>query len=234
MAVARGEPGEALLRLHDPPPVLDHRTELPEKATTLVGLAAVERHPLGVFAEANQTKAEVGFEALLVEVQPHERAPDLRRDPRADQRVHEGDVDHVARDRPVVSAEAELEHTGEAVQDRDERDQVHRLAQEAEAEAQGQHDERLDVLRDALVRVVGAAVDELHLVVGPALEPAIETVLRQPASPPDLEHLVQIELLDGGNDESRGEPTEDRKLMPECRQVLVLDRVVEGCSPQVE
>ncbi len=84
LRVERLEPVELLSLAHELPPVADHRGEaLPQPAELFV-LAAVERHAFAVLAQAHEREAEVGFHALLVEVQPDELAADVVRQQRAD------------------------------------------------------------------------------------------------------------------------------------------------------
>jgi hypothetical protein len=46
------------------------------EAAEFVCLAMIKRHALGILTEADETETEVGFIALLVEVQPNEWAAD--------------------------------------------------------------------------------------------------------------------------------------------------------------
>src|SRR5262249_2850802 len=60
--------------------------------------------------------------------------------------------------------------------------------------------EHVDVLGNALVGIVGGIAEELHAVVVGAGKPAIEVMLRHPAPPPDLQPLIEIELVDREHD----------------------------------
>src|SRR5262249_2623415 len=80
--VGGGEVGHPLLPQHDAPPVLYHRLEPLAKAAELVGLAAVERHALGVLAKAHEAESEVGLVSLPIEVQLDQRAAEPAGHPR--------------------------------------------------------------------------------------------------------------------------------------------------------
>ena len=67
---------------------------------------------------------------------------------------------------------------------------------QADAERQRLIDEQLDVLGDALVRVVGGVAQQLHAVVIGVMQPFAEIAGRHPAPPADLKPLIEIELVD--------------------------------------
>ena len=83
---------------HELPPVADHRGEALAQAAELLALAAVQRHALAVLAQAHQRKAEIGLEALLVEVEADQRPADEVGEDGADDRVDQRDPDQVARE----------------------------------------------------------------------------------------------------------------------------------------
>src|SRR5439155_27195591 len=58
--------------------------------------AAIERHALGVLAEANEAEAEIGFVTLLLEVQPDEWPADTIREPGPGAGVEKRRPHHVA------------------------------------------------------------------------------------------------------------------------------------------
>jgi hypothetical protein len=103
-----------------------------------------------------------------------------------------------------------------------------------EGKAQGGGDEEAQVLRDALIGVVGLGGVELHAVVRRVPQPRAEVALGEPATPADLQHLVEIELVHRHHDVGGGEIGELEDLRHEHRVVLVLQRVVEGVVPLVE
>src|SRR4249920_2121409 len=65
-------------------------------------------------------------------------------------------------------------------------------------------------------------------------EPAAEIAGGEPPPPPDLQPLLQIELIHGADDEEGGKHAEHAELPDEGVPVLVLQRVVEGLVPGVE
>ncbi len=95
-------------------------------------------------------------------------------------------------------------------------------------------DEHLDVVADALVRVVGRIALKLHAVVVGIMQPFAEIFARHPAAPADLEPLVEIELIDRQHGEDCGEHTEHDELADEAVPVVVLQRVVETTAPLVQ
>jgi hypothetical protein len=63
-------------------------------------------------------------------------------------------------------------------------------------------DEHCDVVRDALVGIVGSVAAEPHPVVHAIVEPVIEIATGHPSTPSDLQPLIEIELIDGNDDEA--------------------------------
>ena len=57
------------------------------------------------------------------------------------------------------------------------------------------------VFGNALVGIVGFTRDELHSIVCAVGQPRAEVALGKPAPPSDLEHLVEIKLVDGEEDD---------------------------------
>ena len=66
-------------------------------------------------------------------------------------------------------------------------------------------DEQLDVVGDALVRVVGGIALQLHAIMVGVLQPFAEIVTGHPAAPADLKPLVEIKLIDREHDHRRGQ-----------------------------
>ncbi len=83
-------------------------------------------------------------------------------------------------------------------------------------------DELLDVVGDALIGVVGLIAFQPHAVMRALPEPAAEIAAGQPIAPPDLQPLLEIELIDGADDEEGGEQAEHPDLPDEGVPVLVL------------
>ena len=219
---------------HDAPPVPHHGSEALAEAAELVGLAAVEGHALGVLAEADEAKAEVGFVSLLVEAQPDQGASDPVGEPGADDGVDESRPHHVARHSDGGATQVDRERSRELPEDHHEGDQRHHRPHAADGEREGAGDEQANILRDALVGVVGLTRPELHPVVGAVGQPRPEIPVGEPAPPADLEHLVEVELVDSDDHVGAREHREPDDLVNEDRVVLVLQRVVEGVVPLVE
>jgi len=78
-------------------------------------------------------------------------------------------------------------------------------------------------------RLTGAAASE----VGAVGEPGLGVALRQPAPPADLEHLVEVELVDGDDDvEPRDQ--ENRTAVDEDGRSSCPGAIVEAVVPLVE
>ena len=73
LRVALREEGELLLPLHQRIPIADDRAEAGQVLLAFRRFAFERSDLFGVFARAHQIKAEVGFEALLQEIQCNER-----------------------------------------------------------------------------------------------------------------------------------------------------------------
>src|SRR5262249_11571784 len=200
------------------------------QAAELFLLTAIERHALAVLAQPHHRKAEVGLDPLLVEAQPDQLAADEVRQHRSDNGIRERRPHEIARN---IEA-PELERSGQSPQDDDEGDERHDGREQAEREAAGVIDEEVQVLRNALVGVVGAAVEELHAVVRLVLYPILEEVVSEPGAPLDLQHLQEPLPVYGHDDPNESEHTELAELEDEIRLVLLLEGVVEIAPPVVE
>jgi hypothetical protein len=73
LRVSRSEPCKPLLLSHNAPPVAHYAAETFAKTTELAGFTVVKCHALRVLTETDEAETEVGFVALLIEVQPDER-----------------------------------------------------------------------------------------------------------------------------------------------------------------
>ena len=60
--------------------------------------------------------------------------------------------------------------------------------------------QQVNVFTDALVGIVGVTRLELHPVVGALRQPCAKVSLGKPPPPADLEHLIQVKLIDGEDD----------------------------------
>ena len=128
----------------------------------------------------------------------------------------------------------QLERSGQPPQDDDEGDERHDRREQAEREAAGELDKDVQVLRDALVGVVGAAVEELHAVVRLVLHPLLQEVVREPGAPFDLQHLQEPHPIDREDDPHEREHAELAELVEKLRLILLFEGVVEVAVPVVE
>ena len=232
--VAGREVGHPLLSAHDAPPVAHHMLEPFAKSAKLVRLAAVQGHSLGVLAKADEAEAVVGFVPLPIEVQPDERAAEPVGEPGAGGGVQNGHPNHGARDDDGEHAHRDGERSGQPPQDRHEGHQRDDRAQTAREKTQGVGREEVHIFRDALVRVIGLMRHELHPIVGAIGQPGAEVAVVQPASPADLEHLVEIGLVNGKQDEDADQPRDAEQLPAKGHEVLVLEGAVEGVVPLIQ
>jgi len=95
-------------------------------------------------------------------------------------------------------------------------------------------DEKLQVVGDPLVRVVESTAIELEMVVRSIGEPLADEAVGEPAPPADLQHLLEVGLVDRDHDEDRGENAEVRELVRKMPDVAVLESVVETIVPAGE
>jgi hypothetical protein len=65
-------------------------------------------------------------------------------------------------------------------------------------------------------------------------EPIAGVLARQPGSPADLQHLPEVEPIDGDDDVDRGQDAEAQQLMEKLVEILVLQGVVEQVVPLIE
>ena len=76
--------------------------------------------------------------------------------------------------------------------------------------------------------------NELHAIVGAFGQPPAQVVLGEPASPANLEHLVEVELVHGKDNEKTGEPGETNQLVEKHCVVLVLQGIIKRVIPLIE
>ncbi len=74
----------------------------------------------------------------------------------------------------------------------------------------------------------------IYTVVGSFGQPPAQVALGKPASPAYLEHLVEVELVHGEDNEKTGEPGEANQLVKKDCVVLVLQGVIERVIPLIE
>ena len=87
--------------------------------------------------------------------------------------------------------------------------------------------EQVNVFGDALVGVVGVTRLELHPIIGAIGQPSAEVSLGKPAPPADLEHLVEVELIDGEEDIQTDQPRDAEELMEKGGLVFTLQGAEE-------
>jgi len=190
----------------------------------------VQRDAFAVLAQPDQRKAKVRLEALLVEVEADERPADDVGEPGAGDRVDHRDPHHIAR-----NAEArDLERARQRPQDGDERHQRHDRRQKPERKGERVLDEQAQIFRDALVGIVGALVEKRQAVMRLVPHPVDQEALGQPGAPLDLQHLLEVQAVDGRDDVQHRDQRELAELPEELGLVLVLQRVVEIVVPGVE
>ena len=125
-------------------------------------------------------------------------------------------------------------------QDDGEGAERHDRIQQAEPDRQDAHavrsavDEQPDVLGDTLVGVVGGVAQKLHAIVIGAGQPVIQICPRHPAPPADLQPLIEIELIDGEQDEGPRQHAKITELIDEGVPIPVLQGVVEFVVPLVD
>ncbi len=110
----------------------------------------------------------------------------------------------------------------------------HHRVQKAEADIQSAVDEQFDVVGDALIRVIGDIALQLHAVVVGVIQPLHEIALRHPFAPPDLQPLVQIELINRERDEGCGQHAEITDLVDEIVPVAFLQGIVKAVVPGIQ
>ena len=230
LGIAGGKPGQPLLAAHDPPPVGNDVGETAGQSPGLLGLAAVEGDGFGVFPYPHQGVPEVGLVALLEEVEADQRAADVVGEQRAESGVEHGGPEHGARHLDVEDVDV----AGKLPEDDGKGDQGDRGFEETEGQGEGLLDEAADILADALVGVVGRAVFEAQPVVVAPFEPFCGVAVGEPAPPADLQHLAQVDLVDGHDDEQAGQDGEPAEQPEEVIDVFFLKRVVEKVVPFVE
>ncbi len=208
--------------------------EAVEQVLFLGRLAGEQRHLLGVLPQAHEAEAEIRLVALLIEIELDQRAADQMGDPGAEGRIDQRRPNQIAGNLVGRIADHQRRGRRQGPQDHHEGDQRDDRAEQRDADAERAVDELLDVLGDALIGVVGLVALEAHAVMGAAGQPAPEIGLRQPAPPADLQPLLEIELVDRGDDEQHGEHGEHQELVEEGVPVLLLQRRVEGVVPGVE
>ena len=233
LVVERLQPSQALVHLHVAPPVIVNPTKGTAETPQLVRLAGVERDALGVLAHAGHSVTEIRVIALHEEVDQHERAADRVGQPGAERGVEDADPHHVARDHdPAEDRNREVarevpQHDAEGAEGQD-------LVDQRQPDHQGLVGERVDVLLDPLLRIVGGVADQFHPIVGAVAQPGFLERGGEPASPPYGEELPQPDLIDRHDDVDKGENHPVFEGREERPLILVLQGVEEPGVPGVE
>ena len=197
-------------------------------------LAAVEGDALTVLAHTHHVETEIGFVALLIEVESDEFAADEVDADRAEHRVEQREPEHVAVDDELMAADRHGEGTRKIPEHDAESAERRNLLEDADEQLQRQRDELVDVLADSLVRVIRIAAQDLQAVVDLVLHPAVEIAVRHPGPPFDLEHLAQVDRVDREDDVEEGQPRELTNEWPERLRLILLQGIVEDVVPAVE
>ena len=201
----------------------------PQRAA-LCALALVERHVLGVLAQAHQGIPEIGGQAFAEKAQFDQRPADTKGHQRRDDDVQVHHEHHRTRDFET----ADVQRTGQIPQDQGEFHQRHHGAQGPDGQRTRTQHELADVLLDTLVGIVGGRLRELVAVVGPAVEPIAGQPLVEPGTPVDVEHLADVAVDQAAAHVYRGQHREDAQVGPEPAAVQRLQRAVEAVVPEGE
>ena len=153
---------------------------------------------------------------------------------RADHRIDQGGPHQVAGDIVFSAEQRQRRARRQRPEDHHKGREGHDRAEQADADRQGLFDEHLHVFGDALVGVVSGFALQLHAIVIAVGQPAFEIAGGHPASPADLQPLVQVELIDLQRDQHRREDAEVSDLVDEDIVVAFLKRVVKRVVPLVE
>ena len=171
---------------------------------------------------------------MLLKIETDQRRADPLRQRRPEDGVDQRAPDQIAGDRQLVAEQMQRRGLGHPPQDDDKGEQRHDRAQQADAEIQRSLDEQLDVVGEALIRVIGRVSLQLHAVVVRAVKPLAEIFGGHPVAPADLQPLIEIELVDRQHDQHGGQHGKDDGLPDKAAPVLLLQRVVETVAPQVQ
>ena len=107
LPIGIGEPGKLLLLLDDVDRIFDQLPKTSGKDPSLACRTVIEGDAFRRLPKANHGIAEVRFQLLLHEIQPHEPMPDPVRDPCADEGVDECCPHEIAVDMVRLAAHVE-------------------------------------------------------------------------------------------------------------------------------
>ena len=153
---------------------------------------------------------------------------------RAQDGVNEREPQHVAVDVELPAADRNGQNARQIPQDDGKRRERRQLLQEPHRKRERQLHKLPDVLRYALVGIVRALGERFELVVRAILHPACEIAIREPCAPFDLQHLPQIDGVDGDGDMHEGESGKLADERPEKLVLVSLQGVVKLVVPIVD
>ena len=222
LGIPGGEPSQLLAAIDDAPPIRDDPREAGLEGLEFTRLAAVEGDVFGVLAQPDHAEAKIRLVALLIEIEPDQGITDPACDERTRDGIDESREHHVPRNCDCQTAEWDRQRAGQGPQDRDEGGQGHTGAQQPKGKRQRDGRETVEVLGDALVRVVRHCLVQLHPVVGLVLQPVAQKAVCQPPPPSDMQDLPQVKRINGDDDKRKGDNSENRELPPKFRPIILL------------
>ena len=138
-------------------------------------------------------------------------------------------------DQVAVKGHAEQMHRrrfGQSPENDDERAQRHDGVEKAGADRE--LDEEINVLGNALVRVVGGIAEKLHAIMVRGIEPLPQIGLRHPAAPTDLQPKCEIGLINDENGVNGCEDAKEDDRADETVPIVILQGVVKAVVPGVQ
>ena len=231
MAVARNERGEPCLPRDQAGPVAHQGGEAMAHVRTLDRLATHHGDRLGIVGHAREREAEVGFVALLVELEPDQRTADQVRDQRADAGIEQRRPDQIARERQIGAEQRHRRGRRQPPQDIGEGEQRNEGIEQPGAELVRALHEQQHVVADAQMDVVDRIVDEADAVVAALRHPHRDIALGQEAPPADDEGLTEEVLRHADRDGAERDEAEDNQFGLEGFPVARLQRVEEARVP---
>ena len=167
----------------------------------------MQRNAFGVFTKSHQRKAKVGFDFLLLEIQRYQGPPNEMHQPRAHHRVDQRHPHHIPLNFDGAAAQREAHRARQAPQNCQKRPERDHRRHKAQREIQRAVDKLRKVIGDTLIGVVGVP-RQLQAIVRTLGDPVLEVVVGQPAAPADLQHLVEIKLVNRGDNKNHRQPGE--------------------------
>ena len=235
MVITVSEPGQLLAALDDSPPIRDDPHEAGLERVELAGFASVKGDVLRILAQTDHAETKISLVPLLIEIEPDQRVANPSGKHRAGNGIDQRRENHVARDIDrCTAAEWDSQSSGQGPQDRQKRDEGDEGTQQTERQGKADRGEPVEIVRNPLIRVVGRRLVQLHPVIGLVFEPVAQEALRQPAPPADMQYSPQIRGIDANYNKCQREPSEDRKLPPELRPIVLLKCVIEIIVPIIE